>query len=278
MDQTKNQAINDQGVEKTQDVMPTSESSVVEPQIDQSVEDTNVEESESSSSAKELEDAERKPTRLERNLGKKLQENKALKERINQLEGKADDVYDFLGVKPKADEMENLFTEEELATGEISNPRDFQNRIAQMVEQRATKKVEEVLSGRERASKYRETVETHTKELDDLLTEMPELQDEETARAFVETYEDINYLGDRFIGRVSPKKIAERMFGTAKRIADRKTTEVAKQVAQMKDDQAIVSGADISRSSGGLTDLYNKAIETGTDDDWAKYFKAKNSK
>lgn len=276
MDQNDTKAQNNVVLDQNQDAMPTSESEVVETQVDQPSEDTTEEGSQTAGGATPTGEV-RKPTRLERNFQKQLEKNKAQKERIAQLEQKSGDVYDFLGVNSQASEATSLFTEEEIATGEF-NPKELEKRMAQMVEQQASKKVEEVLTNKERAIKYRETVDTHTRELEELLTEMPELADEETADAFVEMYKDINYLGDRFIGKASPKEIAKRMFGTAKKIADRQSAEVTKQMADMQNDQAVVSGANISRSGNAeLEDLRAVATKSGRTEDWGKYFKARNS-
>ena len=276
MDQNDTKAQNDTVLDTNLDAMPTSESEVVETQVDQPSEVTTEEESQTAGDATPTREG-RKPTRLERNLQKQLEKSKAQKERIAQLEQKSGDVYDFLGVNSQTDEATNLFTEEELATGEF-NPKELEKRVAQAIKQQASKEVEHVLANKDRAIKYRETVDTHTRELEELLTEMPELADDETADAFVEMYKDINYLGDRFIGKASPKEIAKRMFGTAKKIADQKTADVTKQMVDMQNDQAVVSGANVNRNGNAeLEDLRDRATKSGRTEDWGKYFKARNS-
>lgn len=272
MDQPNDLAQNDKVETTDQDVMPTSEPQEV--QDDQPV--TNPEEE-----VTELDQSEeRKPTRLERNLDKALSKKAQLREENERLKTQLGGVEDYIRSgdrtlsKGEEELMSSLFSEDELSSGEI-DPRLFQTRVSQFVEQRASKIVNDTLQQREQLSTYRQTVSDHARELDELVESNPELQDPEIQDMFVDLYKSVNYLGDRFIGRESPKKIAEKFFNTAKRISDKQTAELGGRVVKQAQESAVVSsGLSTTNDNGGLANLYNQAVNTGHVDDWAAYFKA----
>lgn len=275
MDQPNDQAINDKVEEKDQDTLPVSESSEEVEQTDQSVETDPQEESEPSDSVEDGQ--ERKPSRIERNLAKALDKRRQTLEENKKLKEEIDQAYDFLkGTDREMSraEIKSLFTDEERASGYF-DPNAFESRVAEFIEQRAEQKVRDVLGRNEQQQKFRATVERHQQELEEL-EKIEDLQDEDVQEAFSQAYQNMNYLGDQFIGRVSPKQVYDLMFGAAKKVADKRTSEAGGKLAKLADDGAVVAGTEVKRGGYEIDTLYQRAVESGTDEDWAAYLKAKS--
>lgn len=268
MDQTNDQAQNDVVETTNQVAMPATEPEEV--QADQPVQQEEI--------APESDQSEdKKPTRLERNLEKALSKKAQLREENERLKGQLGNVEDYIRSGDRTftekQPMATLFTPDELSAGYV-DPELLQTRVSQYVQEQASNIVNSTLQQREQIASYKQTIQEHTRELDELVEAVPELQDPEIEDSFVELYKSINYIGDRFIGKESPKHLADRFFATARKISNRQTAELGGRVARQAQDSAVISsGMTTPKTDGGVINAYNQALNSGREEDWATYFK-----
>jgi hypothetical protein len=172
------------------------------------------------------------------------------------------------------DQSDDLFTQDEIDQGVIADPKQFQERI----DRRAEKKAQELFERKQREAEYRQTVQSHVSELEEVQN-IEEFQDKEVLDKYLDFYEKVNYLGDQFVGRVTPKELADVFLTSANRIADRKSSNITSKMINQAVNEGVTSSDTHSGSSqsNNLEGLKQKAFSTGSEEDWNSYLKAKLS-
>lgn len=233
-------------------------------------------EEENKQSLEQTDRPEKRPSRIERNLGKVLEKNKQLATNLSHKDQELDRLYKFItnkeGQVPAQANDDSLFSQEDLENGAILDPKAFDERINRRIE----KEVNERLQRTEQRSRVKQLVESHMSELQEVEA-MEEFADDEVFDTYLEFYENTNYVGGNFIGKQSPKQVAERFLKGAKKYADRYASNITSRMVQQQMDEGGVSPTNDVRpsTSNNLDNLYQKALEAQSDEAWSEYFKAK---
>lgn len=280
-----NKAQNDTVQEDTGVDMPSTEAEDTadnDAQVDEGndADAKQVEDADSEQSQSDTESSDAKPSRLERNLYKNIEKRKEAERLAKEKEEELDRMLQYVtsnrqNPQPNADDQsDDLFTQDEIDQGVIADPKQFQERI----DRRAEKKAQELFERKQREAEYRQTVQSHVSELEEVQS-IEEFQDKEVLDKYLDFYEKVNYLGDQFVGRVSPKELADVFLTSANRIADRKSSNITSKMINQAVNEGVTSSDTHSGSSqsNNLDGLKQKAFSSGSEEDWNNYLKAKLS-
>ncbi|MGE5445189.1 MAG: hypothetical protein ACM3SR_11415 [Ignavibacteriales bacterium] len=251
------------------------------------VEETNVEESptseeptgestpqESSEPKAKVEEKpqEPKPTRSERRIKQLLEEKKALKEEVEKLGSPKETTrLPWEKEQPLIDPNE-----------EYIDPQALEKRL----QDRVQKEVQKVLEQQRGIDSYKSTISEHERGLQEVLDKHPEFDDSsdkydpDLAAEFIERYQDANYLPNgAFVPRRSPAEVAEKVLKMQEKLVTRKTTDIAGKLAKQGAESAVTTRASEPEDGNTKIDqLYENAIASGDNADWAEYFKALSTK
>lgn len=256
---------------KTTDANISAESTPVESaetsSVPEATEETPREAPEAVESSEEVESSpsreeERKPSRAERRIQELVAKTKQQEEILEKLQKPQNDW--------KSQVREPLISPNEYQEGVDPNI------LEQRIEQRVAQSVQQQLAQREQLNAYKGQIEAHTRDLERVLEDYPELtEDPALEEAFLEAYQDANYVNGGFVPRKTPSQIAASLRKVRDSVATRSTADISGKMAKHVAEQAVTPRAsEVEEVDYERQESYRKArTSRGNTDAWADYLK-----
>lgn len=251
---------------------PVEENNVEEsPTSEERVEDSTPQTSSEPEAKVEEKPQEPKLSRSERRIKQLLDEKRALKEEVEKLGSPKETTLPWEKEQPMIDPNE-----------EYIDPVLLEQRL----QSRVQKEVQKALEQQRNIESYRQSVSEHERGLEDVLKSHPELDDQsdkfdpDLATEFIERYQDANYLPNgTFHPRRSPSEIAEKVLNMRERLVAKKTSEITGKLVKQATESAVSPRpSEPENENHAIDQLYQNAVSSGDDSDWAAYFKAASKK
>lgn len=241
----------------------TEAPSNVEEAPEEAVDEESVQSSQQEESPPSDGGEERKPSRAERRiqgLVAKIKEQREILERL-QTPGPED---------WRSQRREPLISPEEYQEG--IDPKVLEQRI----EQRVAQTVQQSLARQKQMDAYRGQIEAHQQDLQAVVEQYPDFaEDPVLEEAFLDAYQDANYVNGGFVPRKSPSEIAAKLMRIKETVATKSAAEVSGKMAKHAADQAVTPRAsEVEERNYEAEEVYKRARDSrGNTDTWAEYLK-----
>jgi hypothetical protein len=240
------------------------ETSNVEESSEEAVDDKeeSVEGSEGSRDSDSGEE-ERKPTRAERRIQELVAKTKQQEELLEKLSEPNPGDW-------KGQLKEPLITPDEYQEG--VDPKALEQRI----EKRVAQTVQRTLAMSRQQEAYKGQLEAHTQDLQTVVDKYPELtEDPALEEAFLDAYNDANYINGGFVPRKTPSEIAAKIMKIRDSVATKSAAQVSGKMAKHAAEQAVSPRAsEVEEKDYEAEESYKKARSSrGNTEAWADYFK-----
>lgn len=273
--QAVNETVETNSVEEapTSEVSEETTASRTEVTDEQEVAHEEVNNSESSETSDSVEQP--KESRAERRIRQLVDKNKELHKKVEDLATFSSEDTPF----NKKGRPEPLITQDEMETG--VDPTVLEQRI----EQRIADRVHKELANKERVNRYERDVSNAIKDLENTVESIPELNEESDsydpafADAFLNIYNDTNYVNGAFIPRRQASEIAKSLRNLADRKVTRETAKITGKMAQQAQGSVVAPTTTKGDDQNyAYEQAYETALQSGDEKDWAKVIKFRTSK